>query len=79
MNAFEGLLTDESTICLTNGEKITGTKDVSKLLLECCEEYNAGYIRGMKIIIFAGIMGGLVTGSIIGMNKIIKRKKKTQK
>lgn len=74
------ILTDESTICLVNGEKITGANDVYDVIIKCCEEYNKGYMTSIGIGLAKGfVAGAMITGVLFGVNVLIKNKKKTQK
>lgn len=80
MKNIEKLLTKESKLCFTNGEVISGSSDVSKIILKCCEGYNAGYIDSRKNKLNKGIVIGVtLTGAIIGISEFISRKNKTQK
>lgn len=80
MGFIEYLITDESQICFANGEKVTGAKDVSEVILKCCEQYNTGYMGGRNVILYTGIfIGGLVAGTAIGVSQLINHKKKAQK
>jgi len=80
VNFIEDLITDESVIHFKNGDMVTGAKGVSDLIQRCCEEYNAGYMEGMKQAIGKGaIIGALGVCAVIGISKVIKHRKKTQK
>ena len=77
---IERILTDESKICFTNGDEVTGSKEVSKLLLRCCEEYLQGYQDEVRSLIVKGLIIGSVTtiAVTVGIKKILKNRKKTQ-
>jgi hypothetical protein len=64
------LLTDESTIQFKNGKTIKGAKEVSVIILKCCEQYNEGYIEEIKEK-FSKIGIGVLIGVGISLSSIV--------
>ena len=61
-----------------DGTTVKGGIEVSTVILNCCEEYNKGYLEGRNNIV-AAFAGAMILGGTIGMtsiilaNKIIKK------
>lgn len=87
INEISEMITDESMIQFKNGKTIKGAVEVSTIIMNCCENYNKGYLEGRNnnIVAFAGamILGGIIsTSSIIISKKVINKlnsKKQSEK
>ena len=71
-------LTDESMLQFKGGTTVKGAIEVSTVIMDCCENYNKGYLEGRNNVV-AAFAGAMILGGTIGMtsiilaNKIIKK------
>ena len=72
------LITDESMIQFKDGKTINGATEVTTIIMQCCEEYNKGYLEGRNNVV-AAFVGASILGGIIGVGSIILAKKFSKK
>lgn len=63
-------LTDESMLQFKGGTTVKGAIEVSTVIMNCCEEYNKGYLEGRNNIV-AAFAGAMILGGTIGVTSII--------
>ena len=68
------LLTDESMLQFKGGTTVKGAVEVSTVIMNCCEEYNKGYLEGRNNVV-AAFSGAMILGGAIGVTSIILAKK----
>ena len=71
-------LTDESILQFKGGTTVKGAVEVSTVIMNCCEEYNKGYLEGRNIAV-AAFAGAMVLGGAIGLTSVILGKKLIRK
>ena len=72
------LLTDESMLQFKGGATVKGAVEVSKVIMNCCEEYNKGYLEGRNIAV-AAFAGAMIIGGTIGVTSVMLANKLSKK
>lgn len=72
------LITDESMIQFKNGKTIKGAIEISTIIMNCCENYNKGYLEGRNNVL-AAFVGAAFLGGAIGIMSVITTKKLVKK
>ena len=68
------MITDESIIQFKSGQTIKGAIEVSTIIMNCCENYNEGYLEGRNNVL-AAFAGAMILGGTIGVVSVILSKK----
>ena len=67
-------LTEESMLQFKDGLTVKGAIEVSTVIMNCCEEYNNGYLEGRNKMVAAFVGTMILGGAIGGMSVIIAKK-----
>lgn len=75
MKELSKLLTNESVISFADGTAVKGAEEVAEVIIRCCKAYNDGFVQALtKEAIKGVVIGVILTGTVIGVSKLIKVK-----